>query len=121
MYGQIVRWFQNHSYMERKSCGEKSTKKKSLPIVMSVHDDEDEETVKCHLKELEREVKKKQMDDNKVSRLLSLTYASRRESILSHNATTRVAATLEQYSCLKKPIYVRYSCCGLLYYISALS
>lgn len=91
--------------MERKACGEKGKKKKTLPVL----DDDDEETVKCHLKELQTEAKKKKMDDNKVVRLMSLTFATRRETMLSHNATTRVSMTLEQYPCLKRPIFVSYS------------
>ena len=50
-------------------------------------DDDDEEAVKCHVSELLKEIMKKGQDNNKVCRLLSLTFAHRRNEIISQTAS----------------------------------
>ena len=71
--------------------------------------DDDEEAMKLHLDELDKELRKKgPMDSDKVTRLLSLTYGTRRRSTLSVSATTRVSTTLGKYDCFKKPIFVSF-------------
>ena len=101
---QIVRWFQNHAYLDRKSCGDVKTKKNK--VSPSPSNEEDGEAVKLHLDQLEKELRKKNRDDDKVSRLLSLTFTSRRTAMLKHSAVTRTDVVLQQFICLKRPIFV---------------
>jgi hypothetical protein len=70
-------------------------------------EEDDEEAVKLHLQELNKELKKKHhQDSDKVTRLLSLTFPVRRNEVLSVTAATRIATTLEKYESFKRPIYV---------------
>ena len=95
LYGRIVKWFQNHSYLSRKACGEvKSKKDKTCQQHSDVEDDD--EAVKLHFQELDKELKKKHhQDGDKITRLLSLTYPFRRSEMLSVSAATRVATVLK--------------------------
>ena len=102
LYGQIIRWFQNHSY----SSGDTklpSKKKKSLP---PCSDDDDNEAIQVHLKELEKEVKRKSPDEDKLARLLCLTFTGRRNTMLAQTANARVTSAIQKYPCLKQPIFV---------------
>ena len=103
LYGQIVKWFQNHAYMEQNLC-EGKTKAKKLCVP---EESDDEEAGKLHLSELQKELKKNKFDYDKVARLLSLTFAHRRHEMAADTATTRIGEVLKRFSCLKKPIYVR--------------
>ena len=70
---------------------------------------DDEDAVKLHLQELDKELKKKHnQDSDKLTRLLSLTFHARRSEMLSVTATTRVATFLDKYGCFKRPIYVNF-------------
>lgn len=104
IYGQVVRWFQNHSYSDKKSC-KKSARTKSLS-----HDEnqssDDEEAVEAHLSELAKEMKKKQHNKDKVARLLSLTFSNCRAEMLSQPANSRISTALQKYPCLGSPMYV---------------
>ena len=51
--------------------------------------DDDDEAVESHIKELRKEVKKNRMDNDKIVRLLSLSYAKRRDEMMSKSAVTR--------------------------------
>ena len=102
LYTQIIRWYQNHLYVQRKLADKpKKKRKQSLSV-----DSEDEEAIQSHLHELKMEVKKKKADDEKVARLMSLTYVSRNREILALSASTRVGTALKEYPCLMKPIFV---------------
>ena len=85
-------------------------KKEKTPGSSSTNEDDgdDAEAMEQHLSELGKEVKKKNPDSDKVARLLSLTYSTRRTYMMSQTASTRTSAALQQYECLKKPIFVRY-------------
>ena len=70
---------------------------------------DDEEAVKLHLQELDKELKKKHnLDSDKITRLLPLTFHARRSETLSVTATTRVSTFLDKYGCFKRPIYVSF-------------
>lgn len=60
LYGQVVRWFQNHSYSEKKlnDSGNSAKKRRTSAPVVTVSDEEDNEAIDSHLAELEKEVKK---------------------------------------------------------------
>ena len=78
-------------------------------MVSSGHDEvEDDEAIQSHLSVLQKEGKKSRIDEGKVTRLMSLTFASRRNTMLSLTANTRVTTTLQNYPFFKKPIYVSY-------------
>ena len=62
------------------------------------------------MKELEKELKKNRFDDSKVTRLMSLTFAMRRSTMLSLRADVRIVTTLRKYPCLNKPIFVSVIC-----------
>lgn len=83
-------------------------KKKRPAIDVADTCDDDEEAVDLHSKELEKEAAKKKFDDEKVTRLLSLTYARRRRTMLRVNASTRINETLMKYPFFKKPIFVKF-------------
>ena len=69
---------------------------------------DNEEAVKLHLQELDKELKKKHnQDSDKTTRLLCLTFHARRSETLSVTATTRVSI-LDKYGCFKRPIYVSF-------------
>lgn len=68
--------------------------------------DDDAEAVESHIKELRKEMKKNKMDNDKIVRLLSLSYVKRRDEMMSESAVTRVSSTIRKYPCFKKPIYV---------------
>ena len=72
---------------------------------------DDEESVQMHLSELNKELKRKNYDKEKVARLLSLTYSSRRTTMLSHSASICVDSLLQSFPCLRCPIFV-----SMLYY-----
>ena len=102
-----MKWFQNHSYLNRKLCSDVKAKKttgntNSTPGVSDSADDE--EAVTLHLTELKKEVKKNRPDDSKLARLLSLTYTSRRNDLIAQTANARISAL--EYPCLKKPVFV---------------
>lgn len=75
MYGQVVKWFQNHSYQDKKQMSEK--KKVSKKCNKSSEQSDDEEAVSTHIQELVKEANKKKYDQDKIARLLSLTYSTR--------------------------------------------
>ena len=83
-------WFWNHSYLSRKSCGE--VERKKHPSSNAAHPIDDEEAIKLHLSELVRELKKSCPDEDKMVRLLSLTYASHRGDMMLETASTRIAS-----------------------------
>lgn len=104
IYGQVVKWFQNHSYLDKKSsvCARKPCKS---PLSKD-HDDVDEDAVQSHLSELAKELKRKSYDDEKTARLLSLTFAARRSEMLSQPANSRISSALQKYRCLNRPVFL---------------
>ena len=58
LYGQIIKWFQNDSYMERNVCDKR--KKKASASNTSSNDNENDEAKEYHLSELLNEVTKNQ-------------------------------------------------------------
>ena len=68
---------------------------------------DDEEAVKLHLQELDKELKKKyNQDSDKTTRLLSLTFHAWRSETLSVTATTCISTFLDKYGCFKRPIAI---------------
>lgn len=97
------KWFQNHSYNEKKKDKGKSRAVSTASEATS----DDEAAVEAHLTELRKELtKKKHNDQDKISRLLSLTFANRRAQMLSQPANARVTSTLQEYPCFKFPLFV---------------
>lgn len=86
------------------------TKKRSTPhkslSTENCDDDIDEESIQSHLSELVKELKRKTYGDNKVTRLLSLTFAARRNEMLSQPANSRMSFVLQKYRCLDRPVFV---------------
>ena len=95
-----MKWFQNHSYSEKKSSVSKVKKRKSLSKLEVQDSSDDEDAIQSHLSELLKEVKKKQRNPDKTMRLLSLTYSSRRCEMLSNPANTRITVALLAYRVL---------------------
>lgn len=88
----------------------KSKKDKTSQQHSDVEDDD--EAVKLHFQELDKELKKKHhQDGDKITRLLPLTYPFQRSEMLSVSAATRVATVLKKYECFNRPIYVSSSSC----------
>ena len=83
----------------------KSKKKKVLHYAVKVRM---MKPLKHHLCELGKEMKKSAYDENKLARLLSLTYARRRSDLLSVTASTRISSAIKSSKYLMKPVYVRY-------------
>ena len=103
LYGQVVKWFQNHSYSEKESV----KKKKIVASTTEDQSSDDEAAVGAHLRELAKELKKKQSrDEDKISRLLSLTFSSRRANMMAHPANPRISTAIQEYPCLKSALYV---------------
>ena len=107
---QIVRWYQNHSYNIKRACGEikANAKKKDASVGNALdNDDDDEEAVQRHLKELNLEWKKKNKSTDKIVRLFSLTHKHRSTYLLEKSTKSRVTTALEEYPMIRKPLYVR--------------
>lgn len=82
-------------------------KKEKTPRSSTTSREDDEEAITLHLRELEKEAKKKSYEDtDKQARLLSLTYARRRNDMMSQTANTRTSMAIQQFECLKKPLFV---------------
>jgi len=72
------KWFQNHSYLDRKASGQAQVKQKVVAKVLVSEDDDT--AVQEHLSELVKESSKKQVSDkDKVVQLLSLTQHGKRK------------------------------------------
>ena len=71
-----MKWFQNHSYSDKKTTSKKSGRKKSLSHSSENPSSDDDEAVEAHLSELTKEMKREKHDKDKVTRLLSLTFSS---------------------------------------------
>ena len=113
MYGQISKWFQNHSYLDRRDSG--CVQKKRIPVADTSEQDDDEAAIQEHLRELGKECSRKKItDQDKIVRLLSLTHAARREIMLKITAATRVSDTIEKYGILEVPSYVSNHCNALV-------
>lgn len=90
--------------MERKLCEGPSSKHARSSD--NVPEDDDDEAVSSHLTELVKEAKKAKLDESRVARLMSLTFANWRRDMLSLRANARITSTLEKYPCLEKPIFI---------------
>ena len=92
----------------------KGKKEKTPSSSSTSREEDDEEAMTLHLRELEKEAKKKSnQDSDKQARLLSLTYARHRSDMMSQTANTRTSMAMQQFECLKKPLFV--SCVELRY------
>ena len=95
--------------MDRKSVeGNSAKRRKTSSVSENSHeeDDDDDEAIECHMTELAKETKKTHPDEAKVARLMSLTFCSRKKIMMTLTANSRVMATIEKYSVMKKPLYV---------------
>lgn len=115
LYGQIIRWFQNHS--EKSSSSKKGKRPSSSGSKSVADDDDDEEAVQYHLQELKKEASRKKGDSNKITRLLSLTFNFRRREALSLPAGTRVNTVIRSYPCLLKPIHVSFGKRSIIWWV----
>ena len=103
--------------MDRKSVEGNSAKRRKTSSVSDEEDNDDDEAIECHMTELAKETKKTHPDEAKVARLMSLTFCSRKKIMMTLTANSRVMATIEKYSVMKKPLYVsvaktRNQCCA---------
>ena len=77
-----------------------SVKKKPRPSQSLQDSEEDDEAVQSHLSELVKELKKRQYADEKIVRLLSLTFSVRRTEMLTQSANSRISSLLQKFKCL---------------------
>lgn len=103
IYTQVNRWFQNHSYNEKQN---EKKKGKTKATTSEEQTSDDEAAIEVHLAELKKELKRKSTNRDKVSRLLSQTFTSRRTQMMTHPANSRVSSSLQQYPCFKSSLYV---------------
>ena len=116
---QIIKWFQNNSFTDRKLVGLTkprltNSSKSDAPPDTQLSDNEDEsetfDDMMCHIAELERELKNplSNWDVDKVARLLSVTYGNREASTCptERGSHTRMSRLFSSYPCLKQPIFV---------------
>lgn len=108
MYGQIGKWFQNHTHLDQKACSE-TKKAVTKPNQNSDSSEDDSEAIQAHLKELQKGGHKKPADCEKASRLLSLMYKVCRREMMQKSAPTRVSETPKLYSVLSVPVFVSVS------------
>ena len=113
MYAQIVKWFHNHAFLERKALGvaKGRTKKASLLPKVSCYtgdQSDDDHAISNHLAELKKESVKKKPDQDKVLRLFALTYKHRHEEMLQKNAPARVQSSIQIYPALQRPLHVSF-------------
>ena len=122
MNSQIIKWFQNNEFCDRKAMGtmkQRSTLSKaafpSLSDLESREDDEDSSTTSEHLIQLQKELKKKKFywDTDKIARLLSLTYQNRAALRDAEKGfQSRIATTMATYPCFQYPLFVStFICC----------
>ena len=105
LYGQIVRWFQNHSHLDRKACGlvQVGKAKVATSSTSPEESEDDDEAIQLHLRELAKECKKV-LDHPKIARLLSLTYHFRCKEMMKKSSPQRIKDM--PYSCLSRPLCV---------------
>lgn len=109
MYGQIGKWFQNHStHLDRKACGEMK-KAVTKPNQNSDSSEADSEAIQAHLKEIQKGSHKKPADREKASKLLSLAYKDRQREMMQKSAPTCVSETPKLYSVLSVLVFVSVS------------
>ena len=72
------------------------TKKSSIT---SPSEGDDEESVIYHLNELEKESRKKDPDQDKLARLMLLTYINRRNTFMAQTANTCISDAISKYLC----------------------
>ena len=82
------------------------SKRKKVSAASASDVEDDSEAIQSHIKELEKELKRNNYNEVKVSRLMSLTFTTQRSAMLSQRANVRIMPTLQKYPCLKKPIFV---------------
>jgi hypothetical protein len=100
--------------LDKRSVEGNTAKKRKTSSVHedSREEDDDDEAIECHMTELAKETKKTHLNEAKVARLMSLTFCNRKKIMMALTANSRVTATIEKYSMLKKPIYVSASRCS---------
>ena len=103
LYGQIVKWFQNHTHIERKLLGEASNKKKGCGSQSSAGSTT--EAMEQHVKELHKEGKKLHADGDKLVRECD-SYVLREQNMCDLTSNTRPQETIKLYLFFKKPLHV---------------
>ena len=110
IYTQVNKWFQNHSYNEKQSEKKYNKKGRTKTTTNEDQTSDDEAAVEVHLSELTKELKRKHnQDGDKISRLLSLTFTSRRSLMMTRPANARISSSLQEYPCFKSSLYVNNS------------
>lgn len=107
IYTQVNKWFQNHSYNEKQSEKKCSKRGKVKATTSEDQTSDDEAAVEAHLSELTKELKRKHNQDvDKISRLLSLTFTSRRTLMMTSPANARISSSLQEYPCFRSSLYL---------------
>lgn len=110
LYGQIIKWFQNHTFIERKLLGEVCTKKKKKGdgSQSSGNSTDDTESMEDHIRELQKEGRKVHADRDKLVRLQSDSYVLREQKMCDLASNTRPQETIKLYPFFKKPLHVSF-------------
>ena len=106
LYGQIIKWFQNHTFIERKLLGEVCTKKKKKGdgSQSSGNSTDDTESMEDHIRELQKEGRKVHADRDKLVRLQSDSYVLREQKMCDLASNTRPQETIKLYPFFQETI-----------------
>ena len=101
---QIFKWFQNN---DRCETNEPRRREANKSATLTCEDDDD--STAEHLRELGKEIQKKKFDEDKVCRLLTLTFRARQEESRSiAHSSSRIQEMFKTYPSLKDPRFVSY-------------
>ena len=82
-------------------------RKPRAAITLGEEDSDEDSDVDHHVRELTKEMGKKYWDNDKIVRLLSLSYRSRTRSMASEKVChLRITGTTSKFPCFKQPLYV---------------
>jgi ribosomal protein L31E len=92
----------NITHLQKKNLGESSNGKRKKQISSELHgstSDEDEEGIEMHLRELQKEAKKKRaiQDVDKIIKLQNVTVTFRLRKIEEFPSATRAQRAIEEY------------------------
>lgn len=99
---QIFKWFQNN---DRCETNEPRRREANKSATLTCEDDDD--STAEHLRELGKEIQKKKFDEDKVCRLLTLTFRARQEESRSiAHSSSRIQEMFKTYPSLKDPRFL---------------
>ena len=101
---QISKWFLNNSHLDRKAMGIVSARSSTSTLMNT--GEEDDIVAGDHISELKKEMKKKSFhwDNDKVSRLLFLTYLLRAQKRAENKM--RFGEEIGIFPCFETPLFV---------------